>query len=129
MNFCDEVNKKTAKDNGERPWGNYKILYSDDNTKVKLITVNPHSRLSYQTHKHRKEVWTIVKGSLIVILDGATILSGIGQSIQIPLGSAHRAWNQSNSEVQFIEVQTGTYFGEDDIIRLEDDYERIPNNK
>jgi len=127
MNFCDEVNKKTAKEISNKPWGNYKILYSDDNTKVKLITVNPHSRLSYQTHKHRKEVWTIVKGSLTIILDGATILSGVGQSIQIPLGSAHRAWNQSDSEVQFIEVQTGAYFGEDDIIRLEDDYNRIPN--
>jgi len=107
-----------------RPWGSYQVLLDSDYTKVKIITVTPGQRSSYQSHKFRKETWTIVKGILTVIVDGYKVIKGPGQSVKIPLGAKHRAWNQGEKECSFIEVQTGTYFGEDDIIRYEDDYER-----
>ena len=96
----------------------------DENVKVKRITVNPESRLSYQSHEKRSEVWTVVKGTLVAIIDGYEVVRGRGQSVKIPLGAKHRAWNKTNAALEFIEVQTGTYFGEDDITRYEDDYQR-----
>ena len=108
-----------------RPWGTYEVLLDTDFTKVKLITVAPKQRLSYQSHTKRQEQWTVVKGNLTVIIDGKEHTVYTGKSIHIPLGAKHRAWNETEETVQFVEVQTGTYFGEDDIIRYEDDYERI----
>ena len=107
-----------------RPWGQYDIIYEDKNCKVKKIEVNPKSRLSYQSHNKREEQWTVIKGTLAVILEGEEITLEQGDSLHIPLEAKHRAWNKTNKKVEFIEVQTGTYFGEDDIIRYEDDYER-----
>ncbi len=107
-----------------RPWGQYEVLLNDDNVKVKRITVNPNSRLSYQYHDKRREQWTVVKGNLTIVLDDEKVFRQPGESIHIPLGARHRAWNETDDEVIFIEVQTGTYFGEDDIVRLEDDYAR-----
>jgi len=107
-----------------RPWGKYEVLLDALNVKVKRITVNPNSRLSYQYHDKRKEQWTVVKGNLTIVLDEDKVFRYPGESIHIPLGAKHRAWNETNEEVVFIEVQTGTYFGEDDIIRIEDDYNR-----
>ena len=108
----------------ERPWGCYDVLLDTDFTKVKLITVAPNQRLSYQSHKHRQEQWTVVKGTLLVVLNDEHKIVCEGESIHIPLGAKDRAWNKLDEMCQFIEVQTGTYFGEDDIVRYEDDYER-----
>jgi mannose-6-phosphate isomerase-like protein (cupin superfamily) len=109
----------------ERPWGNYTVL--DDkatNYKVKRIVVQPDRRLSYQRHAERAEHWFIVSGIATVILDGVTIELAPGQSIDMGIGQAHRCENHSMTSVEFIDIQTGTYFGEDDIVRLEDDYRR-----
>jgi mannose-6-phosphate isomerase len=106
------------------PWGWYDELLSTKYCKVKEITVSPGQRLSYQYHTKRREQWTVVKGNLTIILDGDKIFRYPGESIHIPMGAKHRAWNETDEDVVFIEVQTGTYFGEDDIVRLEDDYER-----
>ncbi|MDC1282457.1 phosphomannose isomerase type II C-terminal cupin domain [bacterium] len=108
-----------------RPWGTYEVLLDAENVKVKRIIVNPNQRLSYQYHHKRQEQWTTVEGELTIILNEYELTRSPGESIHIPLGAHHRAWNKSNSPVTFIEVQTGTYFGEDDIVRLEDDYARI----
>ena len=107
-----------------RPWGTYKVLLDSIYCKVKEIVVNPGQKLSYQYHLKRSEVWTIVKGGLTIILDDEKIFRKEGGSIKIPQGTKHRAWNETDTPVTFIEVQTGTYFGEDDIVRLEDDYKR-----
>ena len=114
----------SLKEVDERPWGKYEVLLDAWNVKVKRITVNPHSRLSYQYHDKRREQWTVVKGNLTIVLDDDKVFRYPGESIHIPLGAKHRAWNETEEEVVFIEVQTGTYFGEDDIVRIEDDYDR-----
>jgi mannose-6-phosphate isomerase len=112
----------------ERPWGNYTVLdESAFDHKVKRIVVNPDSRLSYQRHTRRAEHWFIVSGEATVILEGETRQFGPGDSISIGLGQAHRVENRGTTPVIFIEVQYGTYFGEDDIERLEDDYGRAEN--
>lgn len=108
-----------------RPWGMYEILLDSDECKVKRITVAPKQRLSYQSHTKRQEQWTVVKGTLLVVLNDEHKIVCEGESIHIPLGAKHRAWNKLDKICQFIEVQTGTYFGEDDIVRYEDDYKRI----
>ena len=108
-----------------RPWGKYEILLDGLDVKVKRITVNPNSRLSYQYHNERREEWVVVKGNLTIILDDDKVFRYPGESIHIPLGAKHRAWNETDEEVVFIEVQTGKYFGEDDIVRIEDDYDRL----
>ena len=107
-----------------RPWGEYQILLDDPKVKVKRIRVKPGQRLSYQYHEKRREVWTVVSGLLTIILEDDKLFRKEGQSVRIPLGAKHRAWNETDEDVIFIEVQTGTYFGEDDIVRLEDDYDR-----
>jgi mannose-6-phosphate isomerase len=108
----------------ERPWGFYEILLDTDYTKVKQITVNPGQRLSYQYHNQRKEYWTIVQGYATIILDDNKVFRSQGESIHIPLGAKHRIMNEEESPLIFIEVQVGEYFGEDDIVRLDDDYGR-----
>lgn len=109
---------------GERPWGKYYVLEDEPQYKLKRIEVNPGQRLSYQYHHHRQEFWTIVEGEAVVVLDGADHHLKYGESIFIPLGAKHRIMNLSEKLLIFVEVQTGTYFGEDDIVRLDDDYER-----
>jgi mannose-6-phosphate isomerase len=110
----------------ERPWGNYTVLDDDAaDHKVKRIVVHPGKRLSYQRHSRRAEHWFIVSGTATVTLDGTVTQVHAGESIDIPLESAHRIANQDDVDVVFIEVQQGTYFGEDDIVRLEDDYGRV----
>lgn len=108
----------------KRPWGTYEVLLDSDECKVKRIIVSPGQKLSYQYHTKRRENWIVVKGNLTIILDDEKVFRSEGESIKIPLGARHRAWNETEKPVQFIEVQTGTYFGEDDIIRIEDDYGR-----
>ncbi len=109
-----------------RPWGYYEVLSDDKNDhKVKRITVWPRKRLSLQLHKRRREHWVIVTGMARVTLDRDTLDLGPSQSVDIPIGTAHRIENIGNIPLVFIEVQLGDYFGEDDIIRLEDDYGRV----
>ncbi|MEC5394903.1 phosphomannose isomerase type II C-terminal cupin domain [Bergeyella sp. RCAD1439] len=109
---------------GERPWGKYYVLQDEEHFKLKKIEVNPGQRLSYQYHHKRQEHWTVVQGEAVVILDGEEHPLKYGQSIFIPLGAKHRIENRAKELLVFVEVQTGTYFGEDDIVRLQDDYAR-----
>ena len=108
-----------------RPWGKYEVLLADNSAKVKKITVKPRQRLSYQYHEHRNEDWVVVEGEAKITLDGDEVWRGTGERIRIKAGQAHRVQNPSfDNDLVFIEVQTGSYFGEDDIERLEDDYNR-----
>lgn len=109
---------------GERPWGKYFVLEDEPNYKLKRIEVNPGHRLSYQYHHHRQEFWTIVEGEAVVVLDEVEHVLKYGESIFIPLGAKHRIENRGSKLLVFVEVQTGTYFGEDDIVRIQDDYSR-----
>lgn len=108
----------------ERPWGKFEVLYDGEDCKVKRITVNPGARLSLQSHEHREEQWTCVSGELGVVLDSMSFELTSGFSTKIALNAVHRAFNDGDEPAVFIEVQTGTYFGEDDITRYEDDYGR-----
>jgi mannose-6-phosphate isomerase len=107
-----------------RPWGSYFVLEDAETHKVKRIEVKPKGRLSYQYHYKRSEVWTMVKGEAIVTLDGKRIQLNVGDVIEISREAKHRIENPGDETLFFIEVQLGTYFGEDDIVRIEDDYER-----
>ena len=110
-----------------RPWGHYEVLLEADNTKVKRITVNPGGRLSYQYHHKRSENWIVVQGTAHVTINGLEKIVHSGDSIYLPVGVKHRVQNVQDLPLIFIEVQTGTYFGEDDIVRIEDDYNRANN--
>tara|TARA_R100000808_G_scaffold6183_1_gene18518 strand:- start:7219 stop:7572 length:354 start_codon:yes stop_codon:yes gene_type:complete len=107
-----------------RPWGHYVVLFDCESCKVKKIVVEPDQRLSYQYHEKRSEVWTVIQGVATVTLDDKKIIILPGYTISIPQGAKHRVQNDETEPLVFIEVQTGTYFGEDDIVRLEDDYDR-----
>jgi mannose-6-phosphate isomerase-like protein (cupin superfamily) len=127
----NKINGGNMSNREERPWGWYEIIQETETHKVKLIHVNPKSKLSLQSHKHRSEVWTVVSGDLMVrtkaeegLEDDFTHLE-VGNSFEIPVGTIHSAENHDDWPVEFIEVQTGTYFGEDDIIRYEDMYGRV----
>lgn len=108
----------------ERPWGKFFVLHDEPNYKLKRIEVNPGGRLSYQYHNKRSEVWTIVDGVGTITIDGNIKDYYKGETIIIPQGTKHRIENKGTKKVIFIEVQTGVYFGEDDIVRIEDDYNR-----
>ena len=109
----------------ERPWGNFTVLDDDAiDHKVKRIVVEPGRRLSLQKHAPRSEHWFVVHGTATVVLDDRTIEVPAGHAIDVPVGVAHRCENNGTQPVVFIEVQHGDYFGEDDIVRLEDDYGR-----
>lgn len=108
----------------ERPWGRFYVLHDEPTYKIKRIEVDHGGRLSYQYHHKRSEVWTIVQGTGVITLDNENKEYTKGQTIIIPQGVKHRIENKGSEKVVFIEVQTGTYFGEDDIVRIEDDYNR-----
>ncbi len=108
----------------ERPWGSFTVLHDSDEFKVKIIEVNPGARLSYQSHKRREENWVAVSGVATVILNDEELTVNCGENIFIPKQSKHRLWNKSDKAIKIVETQTGEYFGEDDIIRYEDDYQR-----
>ena len=109
----------------KRPWGCFYVLHDEPTYKLKRIEVNPGKRMSYQYHKKRSESRTIVKGTASINLEGLIKNYTKGETILIPQGVKHRVQNKTNEKVVFIEVQTGTYFGEDDIVRIEDDFNRI----
>jgi len=108
----------------ERPWGRFFVIHNENNYKLKRIEVDPGGRLSYQYHKKRSEVWTIVEGVGKITLDNKVQEYIQGQTVLIPQGVKHRVENNEIDKLVFIEVQTGSYFGEDDIVRVEDDYNR-----
>ena len=108
-----------------RPWGSYEVLADELDHKVKRIVVHPGKRLSLQRHKRRSEHWFIVKGEGLVTINGEDRKLVPGDSVDIAMESVHRMANKTDSDVIFIEVQRGDYFGEDDIERFEDDYGRL----
>ena len=125
INMIDTWWKGVGKSKVVCPWGDYTILFENENVKVKHIRINPDSKLSYQYHLKRREVWTVISGELTIILDDEKVFRSYGETIKIPLGSKHRAINETDEIVEFIEVQTGDYFGEDDIVRIDDDFGRV----
>jgi len=112
------------KEKEERPWGRYYVLQDEPSYKLKRIEVDPGGKLSYQYHYKRSEAWTIVEGIGTITLNDEVKKYSPGDTILIPQGAKHRIENKTDSKVVFIEVQTGTYFGEDDIVRIEDIYNR-----
>ena len=112
-------------DESVRPWGHYEVLSDGSDFKAKTITVRPGKRLSYQRHARRSEHWFVVKGTGLVTLDGVSVDVKPGVAVDVPVGVAHRIENTDEaSDLVSVEVQHGEYFGEDDIVRIEDDYGR-----
>jgi mannose-1-phosphate guanylyltransferase / mannose-6-phosphate isomerase len=107
-----------------RPWGSYQSLDQGDRYQVKRIVVKPAGRLSLQLHHHRAEHWVVVRGTARVVVGHDTKIIHENESIYIPIGSPHRLENPGKIDLELIEVQTGSYLGEDDIVRIEDDYRR-----
>ncbi len=108
-----------------RPWGYYQVLSDGPDHKVKRIVVEPGGSLSLQRHRQRSEHWYTVKGEGVATVDGRNHPLRPGTAVDIPQESSHRLENQAMTDLVIIEVQTGTYFGEDDIERLEDKYGRV----
>ncbi|MAJ14380.1 MAG: mannose-1-phosphate guanylyltransferase/mannose-6-phosphate isomerase, partial [SAR116 cluster bacterium] len=107
-----------------RPWGKFENILDSKICKVKKLTVNPGQCLSLQYHKKRSEHWVVIEGEASVNLNNKNIILQKGESIDIPLGAHHSLGNDTKKTLIVIEVQLGTYFGEDDIIRLSDPYNR-----
>lgn len=107
-----------------RPWGYYKVLAEENDHKVKKVVVYPGQRLSLQRHKHRAEHWYIIQGHAVARKDNEEFSLQTGNSFDIPLHAWHRIANTGTGDMIFIEIQSGVYFGEDDIERSEDDYGR-----
>ena len=116
----------------ERPWGTFENLLDTDYCKVKEIVIKKGGRPSYQYHHKRSEVWVVVQGEAVVTLNDVEYifkaLKNFTPVINVPVGTKHRVENRQDEDLRFIEVQVGTYFGEDDIVRLEDDYGREGTN-
>jgi mannose-1-phosphate guanylyltransferase/mannose-6-phosphate isomerase len=107
-----------------RPWGSYQSLDQGDRYQVKRIVVKPAGRLSLQLHHHRAEHWVVVRGTARIVVGQETKIIHENESIYIPIGLQHRLENPGKIDLELIEVQTGSYLGEDDIVRIEDDYRR-----
>jgi mannose-1-phosphate guanylyltransferase/mannose-6-phosphate isomerase len=105
-----------------RPWGSYESLVTSDRFQVKRIIVNPGQKLSLQMHHHRAEHWIVVQGTAEVTCDDKVFMLGEDESTYIPLGTRHRLANPGRIPLELIEVQSGTYLGEDDIVRFDDQY-------
>jgi mannose-6-phosphate isomerase len=108
----------------QRPWGSFYVIHDEKKYKLKRIEVESGQRLSYQYHKKRAETWIIIEGEATVMVEDKIKKYNEGQTVIIPKGAKHRVENTKSDKLIFIEVQTGTYFGEDDIVRIEDDYNR-----
>lgn len=113
-----------AHESENRPWGSWHVLDEGDGYKVKRIEVKSQQRLSYQTHVHRAEHWVVVSGKATCVLDGETVIVGPGDCVDVAIGAAHRITNEESEDLVIIEIQRGPYTGEDDIVRLQDDYGR-----
>ncbi len=128
-NIVNKINKQKIIQGKEhsfehRPWGKFSNLYEDEFCKVKRIVVDPKKRLSLQYHNYRSEHWLVVEGTADIHLDGKFLQLKKGQSVDIPIKANHFIENKTNRDLIIIETQLGTYFGEDDIIRLDDPYSR-----
>lgn len=108
----------------KRPWGSFTVLEEGTGYKVKRLNVLPGKRLSYQKHSRRSEHWIVVQGAALTTLDGREIVVKTGEAIDVPIGTAHRIENPGTEELVLIEIQRGDYLGEDDIVRLSDDFGR-----
>jgi len=108
-----------------RPWGHYDSIDIEDSFQVKRILVNPKSRLSLQKHQYRSEHWVVVRGRAKVTCGDRIFNLVESQSTYIPAGEIHRLENIDSQPLEIIEIQTGSYLGEDDIVRIEDDYKRL----
>jgi len=115
---------KSVKEISKRPWGQYHKFHQEPGVWVKRVEVNPHCRLSLQKHEHRSEKWIIVAGQGHAIVENQEIPVKPGAVIDVPLGSIHRIVNSGEDLLVFIEVACGNYLGEDDIIRIQDDFAR-----
>lgn len=109
----------------EKPWGSYTNLMDEEYTKVKKIVIKPGEAPSYQYHFKRSEIWIIVKGLAEIKIDDSIVVYSTGDIITIPKQAKHQVRNIGEDELVFVEVQLGDYFGEDDIVRLEDKYGRV----
>jgi mannose-6-phosphate isomerase len=109
----------------QRPWGEFENLLDVDFCKVKRITIKPGQAPSYQYHYKRSEVYVIIKGKALIKLNDVEQEYNVGDTVIIPVLTKHKVTNIGNEDLIFIEVQHGEYFGEDDIVRLEDNYGRI----
>ncbi len=114
----------TDREEDHRPWGYYQVYADEPDHKVKRIVVYPGKRLSLQRHRRRAEHWYVLNGEGIVTRDEQELHLNAGEAVDIPRGAVHRIMNPGTEDMAFIEVQTGDYFGEDDIERLEDDFGR-----
>ena len=111
-------------DSEERPWGSWQVIDVNDGYKIKRIHVKPGCRLSYQTHEHRSEHWVVISGIAACTIDDELVVAGPGGTVDVAQGVRHRLANEGAEELVIVEVQRGAYTGEDDIVRLEDDYGR-----
>lgn len=116
--------KGSTMERGERPWGTYTILDESANYKIKRIEVMPGQRLSLQMHHHRSEHWIVVSGTALVTCGDTKQTVNVNESTFIPIGLNHRLENPGKIPLVIIEVQSGEYLGEDDIVRFNDDYNR-----
>ena len=107
-----------------RPWGSWQVLDTGEGWKAKRIDVLPGQRLSYQTHEFRAEHWVVVSGTATCIIEGETVIARPGEFVVVPVGAAHRITNAHDEDLVIVEIQMGSYTGEDDIVRLQDDYGR-----
>jgi mannose-1-phosphate guanylyltransferase/mannose-6-phosphate isomerase len=121
---ADQRPEATTHKRAHRPWGHYESIDLGERFQVKRIVVNPGGKLSLQKHRHRAEHWVVVRGTAEVTINSDTRSVHENESIYIPIGSVHRLANQGKIPLELIEVQTGSYLGEDDIERLEDIYQR-----
>ncbi len=119
-----ETNSDPSPKIDRRPWGSFTVLDEGTNFKVKRIEVLPGKRLSYQRHSQRAEHWIVVAGTALVTLNDEEISVPVGETMDIAIGDAHRVENRGTELLVFIEVQRGSYLGEDDIVRLHDDFGR-----
>ncbi|MGH3472179.1 MAG: phosphomannose isomerase type II C-terminal cupin domain [Nocardioidaceae bacterium] len=108
----------------DRPWGYYQVVDEGRSFRVKRLCVRAGQRISYQRHTSRAEHWYLVAGSGVATIDGTDLQVEAGSTVDVPIGAAHRIANTGEDELVLVEVQTGSYFGEDDIERLSDDYGR-----
>jgi mannose-6-phosphate isomerase len=120
----DAIMEATVGEKDERPWGRYEVLEERDGFKVKRLEVNPGARLSLQRHSRRSEHWVVVAGRADVVCGERELQLEKGAHIYLPAETNHRLGNSSDQPLVLIEVQLGDYLGEDDIIRLADDYKR-----
>ena len=124
--FSQAVILRPMLEHDERPWGSYTVLDEGVGYKVKRIEVLPQKRLSYQKHAQRTEHWMIVSGAAKVTLDGAETTMSVGQTIDVPVGAAHRVENVGTEELIFIEIQRGHYYSPDELRRsLRDSPDRV----